>query len=392
MAKLDRDQLLEEGARLLRDWGVAHDAGPAALAALIGRAPAADLAIANRLGSLAGDESVRVLQQLADSTTDKLVRKEVKRALYRLEQRGVAVPHAPAPGPVPIVTAAPTEGYVSPVDGRGDQLVWLAKPRPGGLLHLFAVINDPEGLCEAEVALISRKALKEIRRDLAKKHEIELVEAEWRYCDFLVYRAFRWVRERRAPLPADYPALRAQFTKEPPAEDLPPLILAHVDAAALAADVDRLGKSDALLEEKEFRTWFFPGEELQPYLDEMASIRDSPLVLNRAQQEERVRGVVERAVEELFAGARRDSWVRRLYEMAHFFWVTRRREQAQQAVVVALALARSERGGREIPFCEHLARASLALLAQVTAEEEAERAKSSLILTPQQLRSQRERG
>lgn len=392
MAKLDRDHLLEAGGRLLHEWGVPRDAGPPALAALIGRAPAADLAIANRLGGIAGEESVRVLQQLADAAADKLLRKEVKRALYRLEQRGVAVPHAPAAEAGPIVTPTRTEGYVSPVDGRGDQLVWLVKPRPGGLLHLFAVINDPDGLREAEVALISRKVLKEIRKELAEKHDVQFVDVDWRYCDFLVYRAFRWAQERRAPLPADYPALRAQFAKEPPAEDLPPLILAHVDVGALAADVGRLEKSDGLLEEKEFRTWFFSRQELQPYLDEVGSIRDSPLVLNRAQQEERVRGVVDRAVEELFSGARRESWVRRLYEMAYFFWATGRREPAQQAVVVALALARSERGGRDIPFCEHLARASLTLFAQVTAEEEAERAKSSLILTPQQLRSQRERG
>lgn len=391
MAKRDRDESLRAGEALLESWGVAGDAAPSALTASMGRDVAADLAIAQRLGALPGDESVALLQKLEAASADKLVHKEVKRALYRLEQRGVAVPAAPTPAAVGPIVPAAIEGYLSPIDGHGDQLVWLVKPRSGGVLHLFAVINDPEGMRETDLTVVTRKALKAVRGELQAKHELTLVPADWRYCDFLMRRAFAWARAREARIEGDYPALRAQLVHEPGLEEMPPLILAHVDAAALTADDDRLAQSGTLIEQKEFRTWVFTPEQLKPYLDELAAIRDSPLVLDRAQQEERFRSVIDGAVERLFGGAPRDSWVRWLYETAYVFWSTGRREPARMAVTVAAALARSAHGGRGIPFCEHLARGSLALYFQAAAEQEAERSQSSLIVTPQQLRAQRER-
>src|SRR5215470_18643467 len=194
MAKLPPDAVQEAGERRLGEWGLGAAATPAELGAVLHRDVAADVAIAHRLGALASQESAELLQRLGAESRDKRVRKEVKRALYRLEQRGVhlaAPPPPPAPTPV---GAAPIEGYVSAVDGRGDQLVWLVKPQPAGVAHLFAVINDPEGLRESALNSLTRKALKALRTALERKHELRLVEVDWRHADFLIHRAFEWSR------------------------------------------------------------------------------------------------------------------------------------------------------------------------------------------------------
>lgn len=389
MAHVDREELLREGERLLGEWGVAADAAPSALAALIGRADAADAAIANRAGAQASEASVALLQQLEQRSGDKRVLKEVKRAFYRLEQRGIHAP--PAPAPVAPVLTVPIEGYVSAIDGAGDQLVWIVKPRPGGLAHLFAVINDPAGLREVELNVITRKALKGLCAELLAKHEIRLVPTDWHYCDFLMHRAFRWARDRQTPMTGDYPALRAQLLKEAAAENLPPLVLTRLDPAEIAASPNLLADSAQLLEEPELRTWSFEPEALRPYLDELLNLSGSLLVLNEAQQEERARAVAERAVAELFAGEQRDSYVRRLHELAHFFAVTHRLPRAKQAVAVAQALAASPRGGHDIPFCEALARASLGAVFNATMAQETKRAESSLVVTPQQFMAERQR-
>lgn len=390
MAKPSRDTLQDDGERLLANWDVPGEATAADLAPHAGRAPAADVAIAHRLGTMAGGDSVELLQRLDRSAADKRVRKAVKRAVYRLRQRGVHVPEAPSE-PARALFPPPAEGYVSPVDGGGDQLVWLLKPRPDGLAHLYAIINDPEGLREAELNVATRKAVKRVRSELAAKHELHLVDADWRYCDFLMHRAFAWARARQTTMTGDYPALRAQILRDPAPEDLPPLVLARCDAAAIKADAGLLSRSAELLAEKEFRTWFLGPDEVKPYLDELASIRESPLVLNRHQQTDRMREVVEQAVTERFGGDRRESYVRRLYAMAYFFSATARPERANQAVAVALALAESERGGQNIPFCDELVRASVAAWVEAAAEREAERAKSSLVVTPQQFAAERQR-
>src|SRR5215468_7667046 len=223
MPKTSRDTQLRQGELLLKSWGVSTDAGAAALREVAGRETAADLAIAARLGALAESSSAEVLLAIEQRSQDKLVRKEVKRALYRLTQRGVAVPHAPPPRPTVLAAAPPLEGYLSPVDGRGDQLVWLIKPRPGGLAHLFVVLNDPEGMREVSLSETSRKALRAARQELASRHELHLVDADWRYCDFVADRAFRWATAGGRTVSGDYRGLRAQLVQEP-ATEMAPLI------------------------------------------------------------------------------------------------------------------------------------------------------------------------
>jgi hypothetical protein len=389
MAKPDPDDLLANGERLLGEWMIAADAPPEALEAVLQRDVAADAAIAHRLGSIASDESARLLQQL-EGAADKRVRKEAKRALYRLQQRGIrpavtpaAAQHAPA-----AVVGAALEGYLSPVDGRGDQLVWLLKPQPGAVAHLFAVINDPDGLREVALSAVTRKTLKALQAELEHKHELRLVRVDWHYADFLMHRAFGWARARGTRMEGDYPALRSQLLRLPPPDEMLPSVLAHIDPAALGEQ--HLAASAGLLEELEFRTWFLGPDEAQPFLAELTGVRDSPLVLNEVQQQERYDAIIARAVEQTFGGGLRSSWERRLYEMGYVFAVTRRRERAEQAVAAARALA-AGRPAIESPFCAFLVRASLAAFFQTAVAQEEERAKSALIVTPQQAARRRER-
>jgi hypothetical protein len=389
MAKPSPDATTERGERYLTEWGLGPDATVAELAAVLDRAAAADVAIAHRLGAIASAESAEVLRRLERNAADKHVRKEAKRALYRLEQRGVHVPEAAAPPPTP-VAAPPIEGYMSPVDGRGDQLVWLVKPQPGGVAHLFAVINDPEGLREVALNPVTRKTLKSVRVELERKHELRLVAVDWRHADFLIHRAFQWARARDTRMSGDYPALRAQLTRLPMPEAMSPDAPARGDAAAAAADGVWLAQSAGLLEEPEFRTWFLAADELKPYLDEMAGVKDSPLVLNRTQQQERFEAVIVGAIDTIFGGENRSSWARRLAEMGFYLAAARRATPAAQAMAAGRALEGGT-AAREIPFCAHLVRASLAFFFQAALEQEQEREQTSLVLTPQQALARRQR-
>ncbi|MBI4515611.1 MAG: hypothetical protein HY699_07325 [Deltaproteobacteria bacterium] len=384
MAKPEREDCVRRGEQLLAQWGVGAQADAGELRAHAHRDPAADLALAARLGAQPADSSVALLLEIDARTADKLVHKEVKRALYRLEQRGISRPAQPGTtAPVPAL-APQIEGYLSAIDGRGDQLVWLVRQLPSGVAHFLAMINDPAGLREVALNQVTRRAVRELRQELEDKHEIRMVETEWRYCDFLIHRAFGWAQQRGTPVVADYPGLRNQIVKLPAATDLPPLIFSHLEAAAIRADAALLADSPALFEEKELRTWFFEEEALKPYLEALAAANDSPLVLSPSQQKDRFRVAMEQAVEELFGGHWQESWCRRLYTMAYYFAATRRELAAQRACAVALALVDSAHGGRGIAFCEQLVRASVAFLFQAAAEQEQARAETSLIVTPQQ--------
>ncbi len=381
MSKPTPDDLQPAGEQRLSEWGVAFDAGVAAPAAVLHRDTAADIAIAHRLGAIASAESAELLATLERDSGDKQVRREVKRARYRLQQRGVTIAPTPsaAPPSAPVL-ATPIEGYISPLDGRGDQLVWLVKPQPGGALHFFAVLNDPQGLREVALHSVTRKALKALRGELESRHEVRLAAVDWHYADFLVRRAFDWARARDARMDGDYPALRAQLSRHPAPSERPgdalPQIAAAVEPEPLASSVELLG-------EPELRTWMPAIDELQPYLDDLAGVKDSPLVLNEAQQRERFDAVIERAVDALFGGEQRVSWARRWADQAVYFALTRRPAPATAARAVANALE-SAVAPHEIPICQQLVRASLAMFFQLAMQREQERQQSSLVLTPQE--------
>jgi hypothetical protein len=75
------------------------------------------------------EDVAAALATQADAGGDRATRKEIRRALYRLEQAGITVPTRPAAPSVPILGPS-IDAWVSAVDGRGDRLVWLVREHP----------------------------------------------------------------------------------------------------------------------------------------------------------------------------------------------------------------------------------------------------------------------
>src|SRR5262249_15539012 len=74
------------GEGLLAEWTVAH--GVEELRAAWGGDPAADIAIVERLAQLGSASAAAALVELESTSGDKSLRKQIRRVLYRLEQRG----------------------------------------------------------------------------------------------------------------------------------------------------------------------------------------------------------------------------------------------------------------------------------------------------------------
>ncbi len=379
MAK-DRRDTLNAGEALLRQWGVAEAACGEELEPWFGRDDAADAAIVERLLSRADAASVQLLTRLS-AVASKLSRKEIKRALYKLQQRGVEVPREPRKRAAAAISPE-IEGVTSAFDGRGDRLVWLVKPAPAGVLHLFAVVNDPGGLREVAINRVSRKGLREIREELRAKHDIRFVDLDWRRADFVLRRALQWARDNGGSVQGDYTALRAQLTSEEPAAE----VAGPLEGLELTVADGRAEASVEILAEPELRTWLLSPEAARSAVEEIGEVRTSPLVLNEAQQRERIDSILSRTINEAFADAA--SWARRIEEMAYYFLRTARRPRAEQAAAVARELGAGV-APVEIPFCAVYVQRTLAvMMEQVQAREQEER-KASLIVTPDQVRKQR---
>jgi hypothetical protein len=371
------------GDAALRSAGVADDeTAPDALLPLAGRSAELDGALVARLArvvDVAHATAIRDVAAGAERRGWKAAAKEARRVLYRFGQRGVVAPEAPAEPAPPRWTASPLEGWVSGIDGRGDRLIWIVRAQPGGgLLAMHAIVNEPDGLRDVTLAEVARKALRRMQTDLEARHHLKMVPADGAYCDALV--AEGWERARAAgavEAVGQYPTLRARLTNQPPISLEPPLITRVAGTAF--ADPTLAAQGARLLEERDFVTWALERPTLAPYLDEIAAARDSPLVLSRPQQEERVQAALARARRELFGGARAAAYRRRLEEMAYYLHASDRRELAAIAAATADGLAR---GDDALPFFTELLRRSVAAhMAEDEARARAE-AEGSVLVRP----------
>ncbi len=368
---------------LLRAAGVAaDDTDPARLLPLAGRDAALDLAIVARLARVADEAHAAALRRVeADAARagSKAVVKAARRALYLLGQRGVTVPEPERIEPARRLAAPGSlEGYVSAIDGRGDRLIWLVRPqREGGLLVLTAIVNEPAGLRDASLAELPRKTLRRMERDLQASHRLRMVAADGAYCDALLAEGFARARAAGTGGVGEYPTFRARLTSTEPAPRDPPL------AARVLGEAGRdVADGARLLDELEFTTWRLERPALAAYVAEIAAVRESPLVLSRPQQEDRVRAVVARALREFFAEDGGAAYRRRLEEMAYYLDATARRPLAIVALASAQALAASTAGGEGIPFFEELTRRSFAVLLEEDAARAREEAQGSVLVRP----------
>ena len=139
-----------------------------------------------------------------------------------------------------------------------------------------------------------------------------------------------------------------------------------------------VASSDDLLTLPELRTWWPRPDAAAPFVGEIAALRESRIVLNRMQQEDRLQAVLVRAAAALYPPL---VVARRLEGTAYVLAETGRVAAARGALAAAAAL-RSGAGADEVPLLRTLVHQGLGtILASEESRREEER-RGSLVLTP----------
>jgi len=370
-----------EDARL-REAGFDPAAPPAdaiaKLTALRGASGVSDGAIVRALASIATPESAAALARMETLAAGAL-RRELRRALFKLRQRGIEAPRMePSTHDVPIAPAQASEiglsALLSPADADGARVVWIVKARPGaGLKRLWGLASERDGLFGITLAPLTRKELRHERAELEARAGVSLIDADWRVADFILCDAWRRTPESHRGEVRNFFALRTELIAQSPPTDLK-----HPVYDEFAAELAHEPSPD-LMQEPEVAAWPIAPAIVKPYADEIAGLRNSVIVLSRVQQEDRVVTVVERAIAELLAGEIGRRLRRHLEDTAYYFARTGRRPQAAWAVAAAARL----RDGADLKrsaFFQAFMRAQLGAI--IAEEEQHQREEPRLIMTP----------
>jgi hypothetical protein len=365
----------------LREFGFDPAAAPADAIArldeLRGVIGVAEAAIVRALAKIPTVESAAMLARM-EAHAFGPARREIRGALFKLRQRGIMPPPSAAPVPAATGAVAPAEpglsALLSPIDGDGARVVWIMKARPGaGLRRLWGLVSERDGLFGISLSALTRKELRLERADLERRSGIALIDADWHLADFILSEAYRRTPEASRAEVRNFFAIRTELIAQSP-----PTELHHPIYDEFAADLVHEPSAD-LMKEPEIAAWTLAPESVKSYADEIASLRNSVIVLNRMQQEERVVTVVERALVELLAGDVGVRLRRHLEDTAYYFARTRRRELAASAAAAAARL----RDGADLkrsPFFQAFMRAQLGAL--IAEEEQHQREEPRLIMTP----------
>jgi hypothetical protein len=310
----------------------------------------------------------RLLHRMFEVTRDKKVRKIIKRSLYRLKGKGIAVEEILSDKVKPILRPLqtdPQEGFASGIDSLGYRLLWLIIPRPGrGLTVMRGVVSDGEGIVDFSREEMTRKGFRSFFEEFKEKNPFPIVEIEPSYVAFLFTQAYQLSLEKKPNPPQDY--LRAKREIENIKKDYgKPLIYSHLQTGAIAGDDRMLRKGGDLLKADLFSGWRIEEEQIQPYADEVWEAEESKIVLNPAQKEVRFQGIYQKALTDLFSGERKFLYQRRLEEMAYVLLKLGREEEAKISLSVAMDLEKPLNPIQPNPFLFQLVTKSIfSLLAE----------------------------
>jgi len=333
-------------------------------------------ALAQRKSAEAADALLRI-------DGPKEAAKAARRALFRLQSGGIRpTREAPAAVPAPAearAVAAPIkllEGQVSSYDPRGTRAVSILAEKPfTGLISLFAIASDTDGLLDADLLNTTKKAFHTRLENFSKQFTyVDFVPTPADYANQIVHRSSQLNDKTGHPLPQDFSMWRS-LGAEPPAPPLEPPILSELPLDDVRSRISL--EDTAELSQSEFEAWRFDEEALKEHLTRLDTARGGPLVVSEDAQRQREAAIVDETVDALFDAVGLARARERLLETAHLVLQQGKRELAEHCLRAALGIG--EVAPHEHPFLRAVVAASIA---------EAAGSEGDAVLEDQQQRTQ----
>jgi hypothetical protein len=346
--------------------------------------PCLTIHVIDSLVKIPTPETVQLLLGIMDKMDEKQVIKSIKRTLYKLKQKGVKWEEKVQKKTPILKPLKPDEpkGYLGSIDATGSRIIVIGKPQPlRGLLVIFSIVNDLEGIQEFNLKGFSKKSFNEFIKDSLASAEFPIVTAPGAYCIHLLKEAASLTQSLSKPLPQGYHD--AERECKDIIWDYPaPLIYRYIHEDEVNDSAHLLKDSINLHKIMPFATWHIAAPEVQKYATLITETQTSKIVLRPDQKEARLNAIYRDALEDIFPEEKRFLWKRRLEEVAYVLLKTGMENESRAALSAAIDLNNPFSAIEPNPFIWNLLLKSIYSLIEVDHEKQEEEKKTSLIITP----------
>lgn len=346
--------------------------------------PSLTIPLIEALARIPNPETAQLLTEIMDKAEEKQVIKSIKRTLYKLRQKGVKWEEkTPEEKPIlrPLKPDKP-QGYLGSIDSTGSRIIVIARPIPlKGLLVVFSIVNDLEGIQQFNLKEFSKKGFQDFVKSSLSSVDFPIVDTPGAYCLHLLKEASSLSRGLSKPLPKGYHDVESEFG-DITWDDTTPLVYQYLREDEIKEKPHLLKDSGNLHKIMPFSTWHLGGQEVEKYASSITEAQQSRIVLRPDQKEARLNSIYRDALEELFPEERRLLWKRRLEEIAYVFLKTGKEEEAKAALSAAVDLKNPFSPIDPNPFIWNLLLKSIHGLIEGDHKKKEKEKKASLIITP----------
>ncbi|MBN2060524.1 MAG: hypothetical protein JW882_08925 [Deltaproteobacteria bacterium] len=321
--------ILEDPVKITPDNINEHIPGPEFALALMERLP------------LDGPETLGLVFLIGAAFNEKNIQKAVKKIVFKLRQKGVSIPGKDSSAEKPFILKQPSipepEAYIGPIDGTGSRGILVILPQiPKGLNIGIGLVSSNEGIIYFIYDHYSKKRSRDIK-ELFFEQAGKAVETSFSHAATILEKLYKRTDLKSEESSGDYLKLR-------------PWILENIKLLERPAIYDHIGPKESwketlnvsqivkLLDHELMAPWILEQEKVQPFLDEISEVEESPIIISGAQKAARTREIREKALKELFPGARRAIIKEDLEEMAYIFFKLGEEEYSRLCLTVASSL------------------------------------------------------
>ncbi|MEJ2726702.1 MAG: hypothetical protein P8175_19120, partial [Deltaproteobacteria bacterium] len=277
-------------------------------------------------------ETPRLLVAVKETFRDKGVQKAIKKAAFKLRQKGAPIPELETreepPFMIPKVEKEEPLAFLGPVDGAGSRAFFLGLPQLAKGVDL--------GMVKEVQALFFEKVRPMVKTSLA--HAATILETAYRD---------KGASQRAAS--RNYLQLRPWLLEHVTLLDKAP-VYDHLSLDSAAQEILTPSQMDRLLGHELFKTWLVDPEDLEPVVAELIKVEESPIFVSDVQKTERINQIKEDALAMLYPDEKRRRMLGRLEEMAYIFLKLEDEIMARLSLAAAMSLKERDTRFQVNPF------------------------------------------